>query len=54
MRRYRDEHKTNAPPQHITIYGPDGKPLKKVTLKNADEEPDIGEPDETDPDRSPP
>lgn len=54
MRRFLDERKTkkkpNPPPQHVTIYGPDGKPLKSVTLKNPDGEPEIGEPDETDPD----
>jgi hypothetical protein len=50
MRRFREEQEANPPPQHMTIYGPDGKPLKKVTLENPDGEPKISEPDEIDPD----
>ena len=37
------------PPQHMTIYGPDGKPLKKVTLRGPEWTPEIEVPDESDP-----
>jgi hypothetical protein len=55
MREYEEEHTgLQAPPQHVTIYGPDGKPLRKVTLHNPIGEPEIEDPGEYDSENPPP
>jgi hypothetical protein len=52
MRRARQEEADRqAAPQHLTIFGPNGKPLKTMLVEGEDEEPQVKDPGEHDAER---